>query len=41
VQPVVKYQGLGDDPAVYRVRHELNRLHVEDAHWPGHERRFE
>jgi len=29
----VAYQGLGD--ATYRVRHEFDRLHVEDDRWPG------
>jgi hypothetical protein len=27
------YQGLGDDPAAYRVRYEFDRLCVEDDHW--------
>lgn len=31
----VMYQGLGDDPAAYRVRHVFDRLHVEDDRWPG------
>jgi len=31
----VMYQGLGDDPAAYRVRHEFGRLHVADDHWPA------
>ncbi len=34
----VMYQGLGDDPAAYRVRHQFDRLHVADDHWPGHGR---
>ena len=33
--PQVKYRGLGDDPAGYRVRHERDRLRVEDDRWPG------
>jgi hypothetical protein len=31
----VVYQGLGDNPAAYRVRHEFGRVHVEDENWPG------
>jgi len=30
-----KYQGLSDDPAAYRVRHAMGRLHISDHHWPG------
>lgn len=30
-----RYQGLGDDPAAYRVRHVMGRLHVQDDCWPG------
>lgn len=30
-----RYQGLGDDPAAYRVRHVTGRLHITDDHWPG------
>jgi hypothetical protein len=29
----VVYQGLGDDPAAYRIRHEFGRARVEDDHW--------
>jgi hypothetical protein len=29
----VVYQGLGDDPAAYRIRHEFGRIRVEDDHW--------
>ncbi len=30
----VKYRGLGDDPAAYRVRHEQGRLVIHDDSWP-------
>ena len=33
-QPAVKYYGLGDDPAAYRVRRDRNRVQVEDDQWP-------
>ena len=33
-QPAVKYYGLGDDPAAYRVRHEQGRVEIEDDQWP-------
>lgn len=32
--PEVKYQGLGDDPAAWRVRHVQHRAVIEDGHWP-------
>jgi hypothetical protein len=32
--PQIKYQGLGDDPAAYRVRHEQRCVIVEDDNWP-------
>jgi hypothetical protein len=32
--PKVRYIGLGDDPAAYRVRHEPRSVAVEDDHWP-------
>ncbi len=32
--PTVKYQGLGDDPAAYRIHHHLGRVSVEDNCWP-------
>jgi hypothetical protein len=31
----VAYQGLGDNPASYRVRHEFGRVRIEDENWPG------
>jgi hypothetical protein len=33
--PAAKYQGLGDDPAAYRVRHEQGRVVLADGQWPG------
>lgn len=30
----VKYHGLDDDPAGYRVRHDQSRAIIEDNHWP-------
>ena len=33
-QPAVRYHGLGDDPAAYRLRHDRNRVQVEDDRWP-------
>ena len=33
--PTVKYEGLGDDPGAYRIRHEHGRVRVEDDQWPG------
>lgn len=32
--PTTDYRGLGDDPARYRMRHDLGRLVVEDDRWP-------
>ncbi len=32
--PSVKYRGLGDDPAAYRLRHQRQRAIIEDADWP-------
>jgi len=34
-QPVIKYRGLGDDPAAYRLRHERDLAILEDDQWPG------
>jgi len=31
--PTVKYTGLGDNPAHYRIEHVRGRLQVEDDHW--------
>ncbi len=31
----IRYQGLGDDPGAYRVRHAMGRLRITDDHWPG------
>ncbi len=33
--PEIKYRGLGDDPARYRVRHEQRSVILEDDRWPG------
>ena len=33
--PSVKYRGLGNDPAAYRVRHEQGFVILEDDQWPG------
>jgi len=35
--PSVKYHGLGDDPAAYRLRHQRQRAIIEDADWPAAE----
>jgi hypothetical protein len=32
--PTSHYEGLGDDPAAYRVHEELGRVYLEDKHWP-------
>jgi hypothetical protein len=34
-KPEVKYHGLGDDPAGYRIFHDHGQLRIEDARWPG------
>ena len=34
LRPTVRYQGLGDDPAAYRVCHVMGRVHIDDEHWP-------
>jgi hypothetical protein len=34
-RPEVKYHGLGDDPAAYRILHDAARLRIEDRHWPA------
>lgn len=33
-EPITRYEGLGDDPAAYRVHHEFGRVYLEDEHWP-------
>ncbi len=33
--PTIEYQGLGDDPAAYQIRHRHGRLHVTDLGQPG------
>ncbi|MBN2578352.1 MAG: hypothetical protein JXB10_05115 [Pirellulales bacterium] len=33
-EPEVKYHGLGDDPAAYRITHPRGQLRIEDPHWP-------
>jgi hypothetical protein len=33
-KPEVKYHGLGDDPAAYRIFHDPAGLRIEDNHWP-------
>jgi hypothetical protein len=32
--PAIEYQGLGDDPATYRVHYEQGGLQITDNHWP-------
>ena len=32
--PTIEYQGLGDDPATYRVHHDKTGLHITDNQWP-------
>lgn len=34
-RPTVKYHGLGDNPAALRVRHDLDRVEVQDDQWPA------
>lgn len=34
-EPAVRYSGLGDDPAAYRVRHDQGRVRIEDDQWPA------
>jgi hypothetical protein len=34
-KPAVKYHGLGDDPAAYRILPDPARLRIEDPHWPA------
>jgi hypothetical protein len=31
----VKYHGLGDDPAAYRISHDRAQLQIEDDRWPA------
>jgi len=31
----IEYQGLGDNPATYRVEHHKNGLRIADDHWPA------
>ena len=33
--PAIEYQGLGDDPATYRVHHDKSGLHITDDQWPA------
>ena len=32
--PTIEYQGLSDDPATYRVRHDKTGLQITDHQWP-------
>ena len=32
--PTIEYQGLGDDPVTYRVRHDKTGLQITDQQWP-------
>jgi len=33
--PATNYEGLGDDPAAYQIRHKHGRLVVHDRYWPA------